>query len=528
MKQEQDFKAFLEFQQAQKGKGKGKGKTDQQEGKGKSKGKGKGKQVKCPGNLCKDYNWGKPHYYPAEAPKCDCCGHLNPTLESKELAALREATAKSNKELEVKAKKEADERKKKQEEKAAADAMNTEEEESEEEEEAEDGCWLTEEFKSVKALLKLPHTLSDDWEAEKAVKVGIAADPQRGTEALKKSVDQCKSLLALESAGEAMGAGKIDFAAAKKRLLTLEKDLAKAEKGVQGGALTACELGTARQRFIDNSAKTKAYADVGILKAAERQSRLEEICQDTIAAWQEQLMQTQSSSKLRLAAWEARQTELERRTALVVEVYDGKIAAALATAKPAAAAGAPAPVAEAAQVKAPPQDKQQQLKLQQQQKEQQAAKEEAQKTFAKLKTVANPPLVKADLVVLDKVPPKETVPVLAMMHYWTQCSAFTDACLPYTFKDMGATPEVAHGLVGPKVWQAYFADAVIGLDEVCPMQLRSIILHQLNLYHCMLRGTEECFLTEHAGQEELAQQAIDAAGPRLAKLSGLLSHGGNY
>ena len=516
---QREYESFLEWKST-KGKGKGKdaGKGKGKESQDKGKGKGKGKMHKCPGNLCRDYNWGKPHYYPADAPKCDCCGLENPNCESKELAALRVATAKSAKELEAKAKKELEEKKKKKEEQekenSADSSMPTEEEEEEEEENSESGCWLTDEFKEQQAFLKLPHPLAEGWLAEKAVKVGIAANPQLGTDTLKKAVAQCKSLLALEGAEDAIGV-KIDFAATKKRLVTLEKDLAKAERATPGAKLTACELGTARERFVEAAGKTKAFADVGVLKAAERQARLVEICEETIVAWQEKLAEVQNAGKIRLEAWEKRQVELQRRVEASLAVYDQKIKAALTLADPVGAAAAAAKEAEeAAQAKAAPQEA--------------AARKEAQKTFAKLKTVANPPLAKADLVVLDKVPPKKTVPVLAMMHYWTQCSAFTDACLPYTFKDMGATPEVAHGLVGQKVWHAYFADAVIGLDEVCPMQLRSIILHQLNLYHCMLRGTEECFLTEHAGQEVLAQQAIDAAGPRLAKLSGLLSHGGNY
>ena len=94
---------------------------------------------------------------------------------------------------------------------------------------------LTDEFKQLQSELKLPHPLADegDWQAEKAVKLCIAANPDLGTEPLMKAVEQCKSLLALEDAGEALGT-KIDFAATKKKLVTLEKDLAKAEKAVQG------------------------------------------------------------------------------------------------------------------------------------------------------------------------------------------------------------------------------------------------------------------------------------------------------
>ena len=506
------FEEFLNW--SAKGNGKGKGKDATQPGP-KGKGKGKGKMVKCPGNLCKDYHWGKNHWYPADAQKCDCCGHHNPNLGSKELIALKEATAKCEKELAAKVKKEEEEKKKKGKapEPTDADKMAVEEEDEEEDDLEGNGCLLTDEYKSLMGMLKLPHPLSDedDWQAEKAVKLGIAANPDLGTEPMRKAVEQCKSLLALEHAGDALGqATKIDFAAAKKRLVTLEKDLAKAERSTPGAKLTACELRSAKQRFEDATAKTKKFADVGELKAAEKQTRMEEICREHIAAWQKQLASIQECAVVRVRAWNERKAELHRRTTAVLGVYDTHIVEADGKVT-GGGASTPKPVEPAAD----------------------ADTKAAVAMFVKLKAIAKVPLQRSDLPELVMPPPKEIVPVLAKMHYWGQASVFAEALLPYTMAEIGTTPKVAFALVGAKVWSAYFGDTKggwlgVGEQEVCPMQLRALLIQQVTRYAALVRGTEQCFITEHAEQEGQAQQELDAAGPRLAKLRASLGNGANY
>ena len=104
------------------------------------------------------------------------------------------------------------------------------------------------------------------------------------------------------------------------------------------------------------------------------------------------------------------------------------------------------------------------------------------------------------------------------MHYRAQKSVFMEAHLPYTFGDMGATVPVAISLVGLKVWRAYFGDNAFTADEVCPLQLRGLMLRQLAEYDRILRGSKHCFIAEHAGQEQAAQLAMEAAAPRLAKI----------
>ena len=65
---------------------------------------------------------------------------------------------------------------------------------------------------------------------------------------------------------------------------------------------------------------------------------------------------------------------------------------------------------------------------------------------------------KSDLPDLTKAPEMDpsAAPVLACMYYWRQTSALSDAQLPFTFKEMGATTDVAGDLVGTTVWQASF------------------------------------------------------------------------
>ena len=67
--------------------------------------------------------------------------------------------------------------------------------------------------------------------------------------------------------------------------------------------------------------------------------------------------------------------------------------------------------------------------------------------------------------------------VMATMYYWAKASAIGDAHLPFCFKEMGATAQIARDLAGEKVWAAFFGDDKEGIFDtaVCPMQLRKIV-----------------------------------------------------
>ena len=494
-----------------KGKGKttgGGGKNDKGKGKGKgdTKGKGKAQTVKCAGNMCKDYNYGQPVWYPADEDQCPCCGLTNPRHDGKALDKLREATKLAEaEELKVLKKKEAAKPEAKPEVKATPkakaqaapkdelDEMLEDLTEEDEQEDTSASIVLTEEYVSLKVLLKAPHTIEEGWEAAKSMDLCASADPQSVTAPIKKSIAQCQAPLELEEAGDALGT-KIDFEAAKKRMAALEKQLTKAEGATPGAALTKCQLETNRQSFVDSASKKKGFADAGTKAAAGRQKRLEEICLEMMAAWETQLQELRQEAADRNKLWTERQELLQSRTDQVLKLYDERIAAVEAIARavdPVAAAKKDAETLE---------------------------QTTADLCFQKLKTKASVVLQLSDMPVLDLKPPDDTVPALAQMHYWAQKSVFMEACLPYTFGDMGATVPVAISLVGLKVWRAYFGDNVCTPDEVCPLQLRGLIFRQLAEYDRILRGSKHCFIKEHADQEMTAQRAVEAAAPRLEKM----------
>ena len=133
-----------------------------------------------------------------------------------------------------------------------------------------------------------------------------------------------------------------------------------------------------------------------------------------------------------------------------------------------------------------------------------------------------------DYKIFTQAPPKETVGTLAAMFYWANSSSMGDAHLPFTLEDMQCTVEVARSLVGNTVWGQFFGAATVTVKAVVPMQLRQILFRQLMRYEAQLKGTEHCFVEHHAATEQVAQAALDDAGPRLAKLKALVGRGSPY
>ena len=87
---------------------------------------------------------------------------------------------------------------------------------------------------------------------------------------------------------------------------------------------------------------------------------------------------------------------------------------------------------------------------------------------------------------------------------------------------------MACSLVGVKTWKQFFGDAVIGPEEVIPMQLRILLFQQLAFYETKVRGGTEFLITEYKKEAKESQAALDAAGPRLRKLKKMMGTGANY
>ena len=237
---------------------------------------------------------------------------------------------------------------------------------------------------------------------------------------------------------------------------------------------------------------------------------MEVICEQQVAAWQEKLQDIRREEVQRAAEWKLRQAELESRSDEVLALYDEKIAAAQVLAKAVANTAEPSAKAKPSVMVKPP-------------KPESTEEKDAIEAFRQLKVTPPMPIVKGDLNVLVAPPPKETIGTLTSMHHWFCASAFADALLPYTFADIGATVVIAHSLIGDKVWEAFFglrSSSVVDTDVV-PMQLRGILLQQLNTYRTTISK-------ENAEAERTAQESLEVAGPRLAKLKQLVDSGSHY
>ena len=339
-----------------------------------------------------------------------------------------------------------------------------------------------------------------------------SSDPTvSATDKLMKEIQGYKEALAGEAAMKLVGMA-IDFEPTKKKLAELEKRVAKAEKSAPGAALTACQLATARQTFTDAE---DAKADIprkGAVKAAERQMRMEVVCEEQIEAWTRKLEETKQRGIDRAILWDERRELLDSRGAEVLQLFVEQIRAAKTLAGEIAAVEVKAAVAveppKVAVAVEPPKPSAKDL-----------AKLEAQKAFKKLDFTVK--VVKEDLTDLSQPPPvaPADLPAMQTMWCWMRASALGDAQLPFSFAEMGATIQVAKQLVGQKVWEMFFDAAKLSSSEICPMQLRQLVFMQLTAYDASLRDQIS------AQAEKEAQHQWDEAGPRLAELKTLARPG---
>ena len=286
--------------------------------------------------------------------------------------------------------------------------------------------------------------------------------------------------------------------------------------------MTACQLATARQIFVDAEDKKERFALAGEAKALQRQERMESICSEQADAWMDQLRLIEKEKVGRVAAWEARKTELKKRRAQVLLLVDQRIAAANTLAS--AVQGvmtADEKKAKEDKEKAAEEEAAKEAKVAKEKEaervERTKARHAAIEAFRQLDhTIAA--VAKKDLPDLTDAPEaaKDAVVVLSTMFCWARASALGDSHLPFAFAEMGATAVVAKCLVGEAVWDAFFKAATVTDATICPMQLRQIVFLQLMTYEKALK------VKKQAKEEEEATRILEESEPRLKRLRTLV------
>ena len=505
------------------GKGKGKGK-DSGKSTAKAAGKGKGQEAwwPCPEVRCAEM-MGKVWMNPPSVCSCAQCRTPKETapapweVQREQLRADVLAEGKKAKVAPAKPKPAA----------ATEEEAAWEEEEEEQEEEEEEIIWLTDEFKELEAKLFEPKPFKEGWTPAQEVQGGKDAAGQKA-EQLSKEMDLCKKLLELEPMAASLKESSIDFAATRKKLEALEKTAAKGVKDTPGAKLTVCQLETARQTFVDAEEKKQKIALAGAAKAVDTQDRLEEICSEQADAWMDRLRSLEKQKLVRDAAWDLKTAEIDARCTQVLELFDQRIDAARTLAEPMAMRIDTPEPSETAE------EKKERLKTEKEEKaaEEKKAKEEkqekqrqrkmlseeetkAKKAYAQLNLTAT--FKKEDFVNLTNSPEpaKEALGPCTKMYLWARASALGDAHLPFSFFEMGATVQVAHDLVGAKVWEAFFGKQEVDVHDVCPMRLRQVVFMQLMAYDACLKGKRQASL------EAEMQEALESAQERHEKTKAL-------
>ena len=77
--------------------------------------------------------------------------------------------------------------------------------------------------------------------------------------------------------------------------------------------MAACELEVSLKQHAKGNELRCHKTDAAELRAEEQANRLEEICREQAAAWEEHLTNLQRERSTREAAWTARRTLLESR-----------------------------------------------------------------------------------------------------------------------------------------------------------------------------------------------------------------------
>ena len=504
------------------GKGKAKGETTDTPkggGKGKEQAKGKGKSNtawwQCPAAPCRKHNGGKAVWNHPDRESCYVCfcPHTAAAANREsELAELREAVAKETADKEKKkaaedkkaAEKKAADKKKSEEQKAAkekekkaADKKTPAEQDPPKDEEMdaaadeeESLAVLTKEFLETEKILRMPKALKDSWSATAVIEEYLETTPENNKGELEAELEDLKTVLTLEGSKVMKGH---DFAADRKKIEQLERKVSKAADAVPGAAVSLAELRWAREKYLEDEQKRAAAAELGVERAARKVVELQDIVQNHIEAWEKVKKKIKEEEEARTLAWTERKNALNQRQSQVLALIDSKITASQAS------GAADQAVQEAKdQVEAAAD----------------AADEASRKAYAQLQHAAT--FEEKDLPDIQGMKLANDVMknTATTMYHWARASYLGDQYLPFTWAQMGATPEMSFDLVGAKIWAAFFGESKVLPTDVCPMILRQLVFRQLMQFAEVCKAAAKSKDLEAAAKKLLGDASAELLGKR--------------
>ena len=182
---------------------------------------------------------------------------------------------------------------------------------------------LPQEYEAAANALRDPPTLTAEWTVEAAAAKHL---PKKGaTDVAKLEADLSDLGLKLDlQVRKVIPASDSEVAATRKKAAALEKALEEAQLD-SVAALAASELEVSLKKHVREEETRTARACAAEVKADENADRLEEICREQAAAWQEQLLVVERARAVRQAAWTSRRLLHESRGLQVQELYQQKI-----------------------------------------------------------------------------------------------------------------------------------------------------------------------------------------------------------
>ena len=373
----------------------------------------------------------------------------------------------------------------------------------------EDSDWEIEEVplpteKEIEAALKLlsmPQPLKEGWTAEAVVNDETALEATSSLAALQQQLAACAKVIQMTADGLVIPG--VDVAVTKTKHAALERAVTKAVKDAPSVKVNAAQLRLDKAVYIEERDEKLLFVTKGATNANENFRKAKNMHEQMLQHWTTRLKALEEEETLRQERFAERNAVHEDRHFQVIEEFDNRIQAAMLVASDAAKLVMKKPVVV-------PDEKEEERK-----KAQEKAHEEAKVAFGRLNCTCQ--ISKDSLPNLDGSvkATKEVMPVLARMYYWAKASAMGDNHLPYTFREMGATAEVALLLVGQVAWDAMFMKGSKGItsDDICPMQMRQVVFFQLMAYDGALREDKKL-----QDQEAEALKTLEEAEPRLKRL----------
>ena len=183
---------------------------------------------------------------------------------------------------------------------------------------------LPDEYVALARLQYDPRELSEEWTAEASLSKFIPKKNGANKEKLREELEGLKLLVGLQKKKVAQGTTEDT----EKKIAAIEKKLEASGTEEEDASLAACEYEVCRRQYAKAEGIRAARANAGVEKSTERSDRLEEICSEQIAAWEETLSTMQAQRSVRESAWLARALELENRDLETMQLAAEKIAKA--------------------------------------------------------------------------------------------------------------------------------------------------------------------------------------------------------